>query len=138
MGTFNRATTIAVLRVLRDQGDTGATRAFLESKLPHVADMRRTVNNLRTQHMASSTRLHDGSSLYHITSHGIALIRRAEAPTTAKGDIPAPRTFIPQGPYIPAAIHTREGSQDFLACESRRGSELVPHRLPISMAGGGE
>lgn len=47
-----------------------------------------------------------------------------------------PRTAAPKDTYIPKPIVTRPGSQDFLACPSRRGSQLVEHRLPISMAGG--
>lgn len=45
--------------------------------------------------------------------------------------------FRPTGLYTgERSIPVRAGSNEFLKCPSRRGDELVPHALPISMAGG--
>ena len=52
-----------------------------------------------------------------------------------KPAIAQPRLEIPTECYIPKPVMVRPGSQDFLACKSRRGSEYVEHRGPISLAG---
>jgi DNA-binding MarR family transcriptional regulator len=72
---------------------------------------------------------------YFITDKGRKLLKMLDEPPQL-GDFPAARTPASRQPYVPAPIVTRPGALDFLACPSRRGDELKPHSLPISLAGG--
>lgn len=75
------------------------------------------------------------ASIYTLSAKGRRLLERLEP--KSMGQMPAPRDRSTAGPYRgEKPIVTRPGSGDAFNLPSRRGDSLVPHALPLSIAGG--
>ena len=128
--------TIATLRFIAQQ-DYVTNRELAERLRVSIDTAKRRMNNLHHQGFIESHGYTRGTSVkYSVTAKGLSFLRSVDRQPEV-GNFPAPREPISQERYIPKPINTRPGSEAFLAIPSRRGAELVPHALPMSMAGGG-
>jgi DNA-binding MarR family transcriptional regulator len=133
---YYHAQTIDTLRLIGDHASVG-TRELAELLGKTRDVVKNKIDNLHNKGLIDSHREgRGGKAGYFITPKGKRLLEKMDEPQ-AMGEFPAARTPASRQPYVPAPIVTRPGALDFLACPSRRGDELKPHSLPISLAGGG-
>ena len=119
--------------------ETAILKAFAVSGSMSVSDMERLTGLEHCAHDCDKLRGHGllnrvpcAGTLYSISYKGRNAIGKTKAPM---GEVALVRAPIEYAPLVVRPVMVRPGSQDFLACKSRRGDSLIEHRHPISLAG---
>jgi hypothetical protein len=115
---------LQILRVVSISGIV--TAGEIEKSFPMIEGARNSLECMFDFGYLMREHLPGKAAIYELSQKGRRLLNKPAS--REMGDMPAPRSFVPQGAYVPSKIITRPGSDAFLKLPSLIGSQSVPYR----------